>query len=371
LYPEVIDKSNVGARFIQPLFLTIGVEGQADAGGDAVVGQIYQISRPSDSDTKFGAASSLGLLVKYLLTRGISPVFAVASVKSGTAPTLVQRQAAWQALESNKFVRIRMTDDVTQATLVALAQSCDNASLIYHKQVGFGGMAAGTTKAGLLTAASAIASKRFVLVGPGVLDNNGTLLSGNFGAAAVAAEVAKNQDIADDLDRADLSNFTGIELGATGQPIFSERVVSGAPVNDFEDLLQGGVSPLQLNDLGNGIQITHLRTTWTTDSTFDALETRLIVDQLFIDVRDYCINNLFLRRGNTPANRKLLQAAIAQLLTDRNNWISPVTQPDGTPGYGVSVTASTDLRQVIIAYQGIVQRNIQTIVIDATLSVPV
>lgn len=374
LYPEVRDKSNVGARRAESFFLPIGIEGQADVGGSANVGQVYAINRPSDAETYFGLASPLGMMVKFILGRGVSPVFAAASVKSATPPTLAQRQAAWGTLESHPDVRLRMTDDVSQATLVALAQSCDNANLIYNKQIGFGGLAAGTTKAALITAAQAILSKRFVFVGPGVYDQYGVLMSGNYAAAAVAAAVAQNPDITDDLDLSLLVNLTGIELGANGLPIFIKRVASGVAINDFEDLLQQGVSPVQADPLG--VRITHLRTTWTgsppgVDTTFDALETRLIIDQVFIDVRNYCTNNNFLRRGNIQETRDDLAAGVEALLRERSAWIQPVTQPDNTLGYNVSVIPTVDMRGVIIRYEGTVVRNIQTIDIDAELTIPI
>lgn len=371
LYPEVRDASTLGPRYSAPLYLPIGVEGQADVAGTAVLAQIYQINRPSESDTYFGVSSPLGILTKFLLGRGIAPLLASASIKSASAPSLAQRQAVWANFESNQNVRIRMSDSTVQADLVALGTSCANADQLFNKQVAFGGMASGTTKAALITAAGAINSKRFVLCGPGVYDNSGTLLSGCLAAASVAAEVSKNSDIADDLDTDTINNLTGIELDAQGMPIFRKRVVSGSPVNDFEDLLQAGVSPLQNNRAGNGVQITHLRTTYVTDTTFDALMTRLIVDQVFIDVREYCYNSNFLRRGNTPATRADLQGGVEALLAERSNWIQPITMSNGKIGYGVGVLPSVDNRSVSISYQGTVVRGIQTIQVDAQLSIPV
>lgn len=370
LYPEIRDISSVGPRYSTSLYLPVGVEGQMDNAGTATVAQAYLINTPADADTYFGPASPLGALVKFLLSRGVSQIIAIPSAK-GSAPTTLQRQTAWAVLESNQAIRLRMTDSTAQADLVALAVSCNNAELLYNKQIAFGGLAAGTTKAAMLTASTAIASKRFCLVGPGVYDNNGSLLSGNMAAAAVCAEVSRNPDISDDLDLMSLVNLTGIELTATGQPLFNKRVVAGSAVNDFEDLLQGGVSPLQANPLGTGVQLTHLRTTWTTDATYDAVLTRLIVDQIFIDVRSYLLSNNFLRRGNTAQTRADVQAGVEALLNERNDWILPVITPSGLPGYKVAVTSSPDGHQLLVGYEGIVIRNVQTIVIDAKLSIPV
>lgn len=369
MYPEVQDATTLGPRFSQSVFLPVAIEGQKDAGGSATVAAVNEVFTPVQAETLFGAASSLATFVKFLLGRGIPSVKAIASA-SASLPTLVQRQAAWAVLEADPLIRIRLTDSVVQADHVALADSAEFAELIYHKQVAFMGMPAGTTQAALQTAAAAIASKRGVLVGPGIYDENGVLLSGALAACAVAAEVAKNPDITDDLDRMMLSSFTGIERDANGMPIFRKRVTAGTAVNDFETLLTAGVSPLKTGTNG-GVEITHLRTTYITDTTFDALQTRLIVDQLFIDVRDYVLNNNFLRRGNTQKTRDDLKAGVEALLRERSNWLLPKAQPDGTMGYMVAIIPSVDLRQVTISYQGVVVRGIQKVLVDGKLEIPV
>lgn len=376
LFPEVIDVSSVSAKYSQPIFLPIAVEGQA-TGGTAAAGTVYVITRPIDADTLFGTTSRLSKLVKFLLGRGVGSVIAGVSVQSSSAPTLLQRQAVWQVLEGLPQVRIRLTDSTDQSVLTALAASCDNAALLYNKQVGFGGLATGGNKAAAQAAGYATASRRFVLVVPGIYDENGNLMDGSYSAATVAAEVSKNPDITDDLDLEPLVNISGIELDpSTNQPLFMEKVVSGVVQNDFEDLLQSGLSPLMTDRTGVGARISHLRMTWTgnppgTDFTFDALETRLIEDQVFIDVRQYCYDSGYLRKPNTEDNRLTLAAGISALLFDRSSWISPLVQSDGTLGYNVSVAASADGRQVIVGYQGIIIRNITNIVVDATLSIPV
>lgn len=369
MYPEVVDATTLGPRFSQPLYLPLGVEGQKDAPGSQAINVPVDIATPADADLKFGPASSLSTLVKFLLGRGVPTVRAIAS-KSGSAPSLVERQVAWAIQEANPLLRLRLTDSVTQADHVALADSAEFAELINHKQIAIVGMAAGTTQAALQTAAAAITSKRGVLVGPGIYDENGVLLSGSYAAAAVAAEVAKNADIVDDLDTMTLSGFTGIERDANGMPLFRKRVVASVAVNDFETLLTNGVSPLR-NGRNGGVEITHLRLTYSVDTTYDALQTRLIVDQLFIDVRDYCEANNFLRRGNTQATRDDLKAGVEALLRERSNWLNPKAQPDGTTGYMVAVTSSADNRTVTVAYQGVVVRGIQKIQVDAKLEIPV
>jgi hypothetical protein len=369
MYPEVKDATTLGPRFSQPQFLPIGIEGQADAAGTGAINTIYNVTTPAQADTLFGPAASLSALAKFVLGRGVPAVQAVAS-KKASVPLLAERQISWALQESDPNLRIRLTDSGVSADIAALADSCENAELINHKQICFVGQAAGTTLATLLTAATSVSSKRAVLVGPGIYDESGVLLSGMFAAAAVAAIVATNPDIADDLDTLSLPGFTGIETDASGMPLLRKKVTSGSAVNDFENALTGGISPLRSGRNG-GVEITHLRMAYVTDTTYDALMTRLIVDQLFIDVRDYVEDNLFLRRGNTPDVRNDLKAGVEALLAERSNWVRPKNLPDGSVGYGVSVIPSTDLRQVTIGYQGVIVRGIQKVLVDAKLEIPV
>src|SRR4029077_8678030 len=144
---------------------------------------------------------------------------------------------------------------------------------------------------------------------------------------------------------------------------FRIKVVGGTATNDFEDLLQGGVSPLMPGRPG-GAAISHLRMTYTVDGTFDALMTRIIVDQVFVLVRDYCYSFNALRRGNTPANRELLRSGVEALLIEHSSWVQRCVQASGCLGDKVSVVASADQRQMIVHYQGQVVRGVQTILID-------
>src|SRR4030095_13571358 len=218
-----------------------------------------------------------------------------------TTPTLAQRQAAWQPMESDTSIRVRLTASELQADRAALAISVANANLVYNKQVAICGMPSGTTKANLIAAATSIAAggqdpaTRTMLAGPGVYDSTGTLRGASFLAAAIAAEVAKNNDPANDLDLWDLSLLTAIEKDATGLPVFRRQVISGTAVNDYEDLLQQGVSPVQPSRVAGGVMTTHLRTVYSVNTTYDAFYTRVIVDQIFVDVRNYILDNNFFR----------------------------------------------------------------------------
>lgn len=370
LFPEVLDASTLVAHPASLIYLPIGVEGQADNAGTATAGTLYTVNSVSDAVTLFGPAASITAVLTEVLKRGGAPVIAAAS-KKGTAPLITDRQGVWDNMSSDKTIRIRLTDSTVQSELAALATSCQDAELVQNKQFCIVGMAGGTTKANLITAAGAIASKRAVLVAPAVYNENGVVINGSLAAAAVAAEVAKNADPANDVDLWTIPYLTGIEKDTLGYPLFREKVSGGTATNDFEDLLQGGVSPLMPSDSPGGVMTSHLRTTYTTDGSYDALSTRVIVDQVFVDVREYILNMGYLRRPNNETTRAAIASGVSALLLQRQDWIEPVVQTDGTLGYNVSVTSSPDERQVIVAYGGQVERGIQTIKVAANLTIPV
>lgn len=378
LYPDVIDAGTLQPKSTSAIYLPIGIEGQKDAGGTAVVGTLYTINRIDESSGLFGVASPLHRIVKAVLDRGAAPVVAGAShTTGGVAITLAQRQAVWQAMESDENIRLRLTDSEVQADIVALAKSASYADVLYNKHVAIVGMPTGTTKAGLIAAVDAIVAdgtataKRGVLVGPGVYDDAGTLRGGSFAAAAVAAQLAKNADPVNDLDLTVVPFLTAIEKDAAGLPVFRRKVVAGAAVNDYEDLLTGGVSPLMPSRIGSGVQITHLRMAFKADGTFDSLQTRIVIDQIFLDVKAYIMDSNYLTSVNSETVRARIKSGVEAVLLERSEWIKPVQQPDGSLGYNVSVVSSADNRQVTIGYEGVVRRGISTVKVAPTLSIPI
>lgn len=368
-YPQVVDKSTLTGVFNSSQFLTVGVEGQMDNAGNASVNLPYMITNADDAVTRFGPNASLTALVTFLLGRGLAYVMAVAS-KKGSGPALEDRKLAWANLEDDPTVRIRLTDSSTQADLVALADSCENAEKIENKQfcvVAISSATIATVKA----AAVAIASKRAVQVAPGVYDTDGVLQSGAYAAAFAAAEIAKNADIADSLNLAPIPATSGIEKeAASGLPVYRLRTNGGTPKNDFQELLTAGVSPFQQDPSGTAA-FTHIRTTWVTDDTFDALMTLLIKDEVFLGIKNMLLGQMFLRSGNTAQNRALAGKLTDQWLKAHDDWVEPISLADGSEGYGVTVVPSADLKSFTVNYFGQVVRGTNVININGTLTIPV
>lgn len=370
MYPQVIDESTLTGVFNSGPSLDIGIEGRMDNAGSAPVGLPVLITSAEHANSNFGPASSLAALVKFILNRGIESVLAVASAK-GSAPDLTARRSAWASLEENADVRIRLTDATDQSTLVALGTSCGNADEIQHKQFAVVGLSGPAVKATAITAAGAINHQRVLLVDPGIFDLNGDIQEGAFAAAYAACEIAKNPDITDSLNLAPIPATAGIERQAsTGLPVYRVHANAGSPVDDFQDLLDGGVSPFQQSADGRAA-FTHLRMTFTDDDTYDSLMTRLIVDGLFIGIRDLLLGQRFLRLGNTATNRALAAQVVNQYLIANDDKVEPVELPSGNTGYGVTVTPSNDLKSFTVYYTGQVVRGTNVIKLNGTLTIPV
>lgn len=366
--PRVVDKSSLTGVFVADSFLKVGVEGHMANDGDATIGLPVPITSYEDAITAFGNTSTLTSIVQFLLSRGLDEVVAVAS---DATHGLDAREDAWEALADDPTIRIRLTDDDTQATLAALANSCEDAELIDNKQFMVGALAAPNSKSTLGAAAAAIASKRGVLVGPGVYDLDANLLSGGTLAALIGAEIAKNPDITDSLNLYNIPATAGIEKQATtGLPLFRRRANGGAPIDDFQDLLDDGVSPLMQSPLGTAA-VNHLRTTFTDDDTFDALTTLLIKDGVFLGIRDMLLSEGFLHQPNTASNRTLAASMTDTWLKAHNSWVFPIVLPNGNTGYGVTSTSSPDGKSFTISYFGNVVRGTNVINVNGTLTVPV
>jgi hypothetical protein len=367
-YPQVVDKSTLTGVFQADQFLGIGVEGAAVAGATATIAVPYVVTSGDQANTLFGATSPLAKLCNLILGRGIGYVTAVASVLTGT-PTLVQRQTAWTPLEENDTIRIRLTDSMVQADLVGLARSCEWAEGIQRKQFCCVGLASPSTKATAITAAGAILSKRAVLWSPCVYDTNGVLMTGSSTAALAASVIAQNPDIADSLNNAGINATAGIEKDAATMPLYRLHAGAGTPVNDFQDLLTVGISPLKQD--GSGLAaFTHIRTTWTTDTTFDALTTLLIKDEVFIQLRNALVAAGLLRMPNTLSSRAFAAKIVDSWLKAHSDWVAPVALPNGETGYGVTTVPSVDLKSFTVNYKGQVVRGTNVININGTLTIP-
>lgn len=369
LFPEVRDRSTLTGVFRADQLLPIGVEGQmAATGTTATLGLPVTVTTAEQAATLFGV-SSLTTLIQFILARGAPSVRAVAS--DDAPPLLATRQAAWKPLEEDPSIRIRLTDSDVQADLVALADSCEWAEGIQHKQFMFGALATPTVKANLITAADAIASKRGVLIGPGVYDGDGVLRGGALAAAMAAVEVSRNPDIADSLNLAPISATSGIELEtATGLPLFRLRANAGVPANDHAELLAEGVSTFMLGPDGRAA-FSHLRLTYTVDDTFDSLMTLLIKDEVFLGIKAKLLAGKYHRRPNNESNRNLAATEVDNWLKAHSDWVEPVELPNGDNGYGVTVEPAVDLKSFTVSYFGNVVRGTNVINVNGTLTIPV
>jgi hypothetical protein len=118
------------------------------------------------------------------------------------------------------------------------------------------------------------------------------------------------------------------------------------------------------------VATTHLRTVYTVNGTYDNLYTRIIVDQVFLDVKAYILDNNFLRAGNTVTTRARIKSGVEALL-QREKYMDT---------HCASARRFAGLQRVghvlggqpsgHVGYEGVVVRGINTVKVAANLSIP-
>jgi hypothetical protein len=117
----------------------------------------------------------------------------------------------------------------------------------------------------------------------------------------------------------------------------------------------------------------HPRTTFTTDTTYDSLNTLLIKDQLFLDIAQLLYDDDVLRHPNNDYWRSFVAASVTTYLARRaagvDAWITAPMLPSGSQGFGVTVTPDGTGKQMNIAWQAIIDRGTQKINVNGVLSI--
>lgn len=261
----------------------------------------------------------MSTLLKLLFANGAS---AVCAVRVDTAGDLAAYQAAFDAL-AGCDVQVVVCDSSAAAVQKALKTAVETASAGKKERIAvIGGN--GDTAAQLVTRAEGINSERVVLVGPDMVDEKGTELSGVFTAAAVAGAIACGSDPAVPLNGAELYGIGGLQAN------YSD--------NDIDLLVRGGVTPVE--EVGGVVSpvrgiTTRTKTGETSDATWRELTTVLIADDVIPAVRA-ALRSKFARAKNTAQGRGAIRAqTIVELEKKKDAQI--------IESYGeVTVTASAD-----------------------------
>lgn len=249
----------------------------------------------------FGAdtegAAGMEMLLRLLFAGGASGVVAVAVDGEDYA-------SAFAVLAEREDVKLVVCDSDELTVQQALRTSVESASEERRERIAVVG-GSGLSVTQLIERAEKLNSERVVLVGPDVVTENGTVLSGVFGAAAVAAAIAAETDPSIPLQGAVLAGLGGVETRYTD--------------SEIDALVRGGVTPLEA--VGGEVSpirgvTTRTKTDGAADATWRELTTILIVDDVIPAIRS-ALRSRFARSRNTAQSRGAIRSQVVLELENK------------------------------------------------------
>lgn len=273
----------------------IGVAALAQNGES--VGTVVTVTGYAAGVAAFGEdqeTPGMSTLLQLLFAGGASTVLAAAVGGTGA---LEDYQAAFALLGAEESIQIMVCDSADETVQQALRDSVQEASANRRERIAVVG-GDGDKAAELVARAEKLNSERVLLVGPDVLDSQGKVLPGVFGAAAVAAAIAVSHDPAVPLNGATLYGLSGL----------TEQYGD----NDIDLLVRGGVTPLEVS-AGILSPVRGITTRTTTggsaDATWREATTILIVDDVIPTIRT-SLRSKFTRSKNTAQTRSAIRSQV-------------------------------------------------------------
>lgn len=205
----------------------IGIAARAAKG---TVGEVVTVTGFESGLAAFGAegdGTGMTGLLRILYENGASEVKAVRVADSGTTNDYT---SAFQQLTGCESVRIVVTDSAAVEVHQALRSHVETASENRRERIAIVG-GSGETVSAMVQHAAALNHQRMILVGPDVLDGDGTRRSAALGAAALAGVLAAERDPALPVNGAGLRGIGGTAASLTE--------------GEIDSLVRGGVTPLE------------------------------------------------------------------------------------------------------------------------------
>ena len=260
----------------------IGIAARAAKG---TVGEVVTVTGFESGLAAFGAegdGTGMTGLLRILYENGASEVKAVRVADSGTTNDYT---SAFQQLTGCESVRIVVTDSAAVEVHQALRSHVETASENRRERIAIVG-GSGETVSTMVQHAAALNHQRMILVGPDVLDGDGTRRSAALGAAALAV------------------NGAGLRgIGGTAASLTE---------GEIDSLVRGGVTPLEsLGGVTSPIRgiTTKTKTGGAADASWREITTILIVDDVIPTLRE-SLGAKFLRSKNTARNRGAIRAQV-------------------------------------------------------------
>ena len=283
-----------------------------------------------DAKAKYGDNSNIVKLMGVAIDNG-GTKFIVVRVDDTTDPANPDYKGALAVSELEEAIDIIITDSMNPTTFADVKTSINNASLNRKERTAVVGFDVATDMSTVITTAQSINSNRVLTAYPNLLDSKGTELSGMYLAAAIAGQLAKEQDPS--------MPFTGVELvGFYG-------VTKKLKDSEMESLIDAGVIPLEAKN--GSIRVVRCITTYTKDSqgaidiTWQEVTTVRISDYIFKDLRE-SLARRFQRAKQTKDTRDAIRSEVmTRLITYQElEYIENVEDGDVT----IAINPSNPLR---------------------------
>lgn len=324
VYSEIDASAAVSA--MTPNNIVIGVVAQATKGTD---GAAYGMVSVEDLVNKYGTDNNMYKIVMTAMANGASK-FVVVKVKN--TATVDEYKAALAALELEEAVKIVLTDSTDPQVHDAVKAHVKAASSSRKERIAFGGFAAATELATAKTNAETLNDGRFFATYPNPLDKSGAELPGWYAAAAVAGQLAAEDDPSMPMTNVEVNGFFGLKQKLKDSEISS--------------LIDSGIIVLEVR---NGvIRIVRFISTYTKgatgtkDITWQEVTTTRISDYIMEDLRNR-ISNKFARAKQSLATREAIKSEVvtALLQYQENGYIEEV---DAAKDVSIAINPSDPFR---------------------------
>lgn len=296
----------------------IGVVGKGGTGKDAtLVNKAYAPTSFDDAVTKYGEDSNIVKMMDIAITNGGSKFIVVMADEA----TTVDYVSALEILEMEEAVDIVITDAMTSVEFTNIKNHVVSASENRKERTAVVGFDAATDLSTAITNGTTINSGRILAAYPNGLDASGNELPGFYTAAALAGQLAAEQDPSMPMTGVEIKGFYGL-----AKKLKDSEMIS---------LIDAGIVPLETR---NGvIRIVRCITTYTKNSegaediTWQEVTTVRISDYIFKDMRE-ALARKFSRVKQTKDVRDAIKSEVMSRLTQyqTSEYIENVEPTDAT-----------------------------------------
>jgi phage tail sheath gpL-like len=273
-----------------------------------------------DAKIKYGIDSNIVKIMNTAIDNGGSK-FIIVRVDNVTAPSTPDYVAALAVSELEEAIDIVLTDSMSPTVFTSIKTSNNSASTNRKERTAVVGFDTNTDIATVIASAITMNSGRMLTAYPNMLDSVGAELPGFYAAAAIAGQLAKEQDPSMPLTGVELAGFYGV----------SKKLKD----SEMEALIDAGVIPLEAR---NGtIRIVRCITTYTKDAqdsvdiTWQEVTTIRISDYIFKDLRATLSREFQRAKQNKDTRDAISSKVMTKLLTyEELDYLENVEEGDVT-----------------------------------------